>query len=159
MRDRMQAAATLFFSDLPEIHPIDFVLIGETSITHAIMWSQMKGIKTVLPNNDKETKCSVDGWAKNSAIKTEYRIVAGIVLLRIKRPKIAPFIMLGRKSNPKKFIRPVSVMPRKVPMTAATDPTYGPSVIPRRGAKNSVVLNTRPDPPIIMKSGISLRSP
>lgn len=108
----MQAAASLFFSDPPEIHPIDFMLIGETSIIHAIMWSQTKGIKTVLPRNDKETKCNIDGWTKNSTIKTEYSTAAGIILLRIKRPRIAAFIVLGRKSNPKKFIRPVSMMPR-----------------------------------------------
>jgi len=155
----MQAAVTLFFSDAPEIHSMDFMLSGETSSIHVMMWSQMKGIETVLPKNDTGTKCNVDGCAKNSAIRAEYNTMAGILLLRIKRPKIAAFIMIGRKSNPKKFIRPVSIMPRKVPMTPATDPTYGPNTIPRRGAANSVVLKTRPDPPIITKIGINLRSP
>jgi len=83
--------------------------------------------------------------------------MAGILLLRIKRPRTAAFIMIGRKSSPKKFIRPVSIIPRKVPMTPATDPTYGPKMIPKRGATNSVVLKTRPDPPIITKIGINLR--
>ena len=159
MRDRTQAAVNLFFSDAPEIHSMDFLLSGEASSIHVMMWSQMKGTETVLPKNVKGTKCNVDGFAKNSTISAEYNAKAGTIRLRIKRPRTAAFIMIGRKSNPKKFIRPVSIMPRKVPMTPATDPTYGPNTIPRRGAANSVVLKTRPDPPIITKIGINLRSP
>ncbi len=153
----MQAAVTLFFSDAPEIHSMDFMLSGEISMIHVMMWSQMKGIETVLPRNDTGTKCNVDGCAKNSAIRAEYSTMAGILFLRIKRPRTAAFTVIGRKSSPKKFIRPVSIIPRKVPMTPATDPTYGPKMIPRRGATNSVVLKTRPDPPIITKMGINLK--
>jgi len=112
-----------------------------------------------LPENGTETKCNVDGCAKNSTTKAEYNATATMGLLRIIRPNTSAFIILGRKSNPKKFIRPVNIMPKKVPMTAATEPTYGPNMIPSRGATNSVVLKTRPDPPIITKIGTNLRIP
>jgi hypothetical protein len=88
-----------------------------------MMWSQTKGNMIVLPKSGIETKCSVDGCAKNSTSKAEYMIMERAGLLRISKPNTRALIILGRKSRPKKFIRPVNIMPKKVPTIAATAPT------------------------------------
>ena len=86
-----------------------------------------------------------------------FRITTGNHLPFTKKPNDIATTNAGRKSNPKNGAGVPKPTAAKVPMIMLTPPTYGPSRIPKRGARMSDKWKVAPVP-IMGTVGMILRA-
>jgi hypothetical protein len=152
MNARTSMPPAIFLMSIVHSHFAAIKLSGDNKTMNATMCSQTKG--------NEKTKTLVKGFNRKIANKATLSptTIAQLERFRCMRKPVAKTaIKSGRKSNPKNDIGRPNPIAARLPIITVNPPTYGPSMMPIKGARKSDRERNAPVVPMITLKGMKRR--